>query len=726
MQRKGITKYIGLTIGILAFISHPVLAATITDIPVCSTLPGGGLTTNCTRDNAKKTLSVNITATTTTLPPLLLPGTLGKIVLSNAQVYNGTMTPEVWELKAGDLLNVKLLNNLTPEADPNLHMTNLHTHGLIVRPSIHFATRDPADKTVTDIGDNIFACTAPQSRVAECAMHGLLTDKMGANMMHYSIKIPTNHPEGLYWYHPHWHGSGNSQVGRGLSGLIWIDRPDESDLYDRKAASGRYMMLKDLTIENVALGQNGANGTGRLSVVSKTPADDLAIPNCVDKHWDENIGMCLSADKKDMRLFTVNGQVYPELKISAAGSEIWKIANTSGSMTYQLSLRRTDAGPKYGNKIPMQIIAKDGVIYGQSCGTATDPRCDTVLLMPASRVTLYVARPADTPASDIVHANLVTEKVNTNADVWPEVSLMNVSFAVLGEHPAPKPHIKVNSRGRDDVDRSIQEESATPDDLKAASRFNTLYGMHAHKKGDALQHHGRKPNSSKKKNQKSLPETKSPDNKIPADPAKESPAPSAPKPDTPVSSGKVPAANPIIAGACPADGSDRLTNKQGRLVVLDINVDDFLIGAGVMDLAQASSGQSIPSVEINKITPLPWLAQTGPQICTHANSNEVWYIANNLSTNNSEMHNFHIHQTKFTVLDVFQPKQADGTTLGFIIDPSTWKGNVQHDTFPVPIGGWIKVQMNFGKTQVGDFVYHCHILEHEDGGMMAHIRVLPE
>ena len=25
----------------------------------------------------------------------------------------------------------------------------------------------------------------------------------------------------------------------------------------------------------------------------------------------------------------------------------------------------------------------------------------------------------------------------------------------------------------------------------------------------------------------------------------------------------------------------------------------------------------------------------------------------------------------------------------------------------------------------GDFVYHCHILEHEDGGMMARIRVLP-
>jgi FtsP/CotA-like multicopper oxidase with cupredoxin domain len=28
-------------------------------------------------------------------------------------------------------------------------------------------------------------------------------------------------------------------------------------------------------------------------------------------------------------------------------------------------------------------------------------------------------------------------------------------------------------------------------------------------------------------------------------------------------------------------------------------------------------------------------------------------------------------------------------------------------------------------TVAGDFVYHCHVLEHEDGGMMARIRVRP-
>jgi FtsP/CotA-like multicopper oxidase with cupredoxin domain len=35
------------------------------------------------------------------------------------------------------------------------------------------------------------------------------------------------------------------------------------------------------------------------------------------------------------------------------------------------------------------------------------------------------------------------------------------------------------------------------------------------------------------------------------------------------------------------------------------------------------------------------------------------------------------------------------------------------------------VKLDFRGPDVGDFVYHCHILDHEDQGMMAIIRVLP-
>ena len=37
----------------------------------------------------------------------------------------------------------------------------------------------------------------------------------------------------------------------------------------------------------------------------------------------------------------------------------------------------------------------------------------------------------------------------------------------------------------------------------------------------------------------------------------------------------------------------------------------------------------------------------------------------------------------------------------------------------------ITAKLDFRGPDIGDFVYHCHILDHEDGGMMAIIRVLP-
>ena len=54
------------------------------------------------------------------------------------------------------------------------------------------------------------------------------------------------------------------------------------------------------------------------------------------------------------------------------------------------------------------------------------------------------------------------------------------------------------------------------------------------------------------------------------------------------------------------------------------------------------------------------------------------------------------------------------------------------DTYQVPY--WtgtgrypsIKVRMDFRGAVAGDFVYHCHILDHEDRGMMAIIRVKPK
>ncbi len=89
-----------------------------------------------------------------------------------------------------------------------------------------------------------------------------------------------------------------------------------------------------------------------------------------------------------------------------------------------------------------------------------------------------------------------------------------------------------------------------------------------------------------------------------------------------------------------------------------------------------------------------------------ANSTEIWKI-----TNNSPMsHPFHAHATQYQILDR-DGVPATGVDLG-------WK-----DTFLVKPNETIRVIGKFEPVNKGDYMYHCHILEHEDAGMMGYFRV---
>jgi suppressor of ftsI len=84
---------------------------------------------------------------------------------------------------------------------------------------------------------------------------------------------------------------------------------------------------------------------------------------------------------------------------------------------------------------------------------------------------------------------------------------------------------------------------------------------------------------------------------------------------------------------------------------------------------------------------------------------EEWTIRNA----SEELHVFHLHQVHFQVLSV------NGRPLPF-------SGLV--DTVNVPIHGEVKIRAAFtDPTIIGRFMYHCHILEHEDKGMMAQMEV---
>lgn len=140
--------------------------------------------------------------------------------------YGGCPTGPTIEVDPGTVLRVDLNNKLStddPTCQPNppayLHLypgvgcfntSNLHTHGLHVSPAGN--------------SDNVLLNIAPQTSFP------------------YEINIPYDHPAGTFWYHAHRHGSTAMQVASGESGVLIVrgeraykqplpgEKPEQADI----------------------------------------------------------------------------------------------------------------------------------------------------------------------------------------------------------------------------------------------------------------------------------------------------------------------------------------------------------------------------------------------------------------------------------------------------------------------------------------------------------------
>ncbi|WP_027346902.1 multicopper oxidase family protein [Hamadaea tsunoensis] len=92
-----------------------------------------------------------------------------------------------------------------------------------------------------------------------------------------------------------------------------------------------------------------------------------------------------------------------------------------------------------------------------------------------------------------------------------------------------------------------------------------------------------------------------------------------------------------------------------------------------------------------------------------AGAREIWEIVNNVYS-----HNFHIHEVAFRVLDV------DGA-------PPPAYATGPKDTVFVPGKSTVRLAVEFGQDTDPNwpYMYHCHILRHEDSGMMGQFVVVP-
>ena len=221
-----------------------------------------------------------------------IPGTSGR-----ALTYNGLLPGPVLELNAGDAVQIQLHNQLNQP-------TNLHYHGLHVSPEGQ--------------ADNVFLSVQP-----------------GASQS-YSFQIAEDHPAGLFYYHPHRHGTVADQVFGGLGGAL-IVRGALDRIPEVQAAQEEVLFLKDL------------------------PADR-----------EHEMGGAMLG--REGSVLTVNGQVNPRIETPAGGLLRLRLVNGSNARFWRLALE--------GHRL--HLIATDGGALEQPVAI------EDLLLVPGARADVLV------------------------------------------------------------------------------------------------------------------------------------------------------------------------------------------------------------------------------------------------------------------------------------------------------------------------------------------------
>ena len=144
--------------------------------------------------------------------------------------YNGQVPGPAIYARPGEALRIRVKNSLTPydshgwTGDHNvpheLNTTNLHVHGLDVAPHLFapLGTQDPAAEMIAIMPGESFD---------------------------YVFKLPPDHPPGLFWYHPHHHGSTAVQAVSGMAGPI-IVKGAIDEVPEIKAARDILLAIQDI------------------------------------------------------------------------------------------------------------------------------------------------------------------------------------------------------------------------------------------------------------------------------------------------------------------------------------------------------------------------------------------------------------------------------------------------------------------------------------------------
>lgn len=147
------------------------------------------------------------------------------------RAYDGQIPGPLLEVRPGDRLRVTVRNRLDPydsrgwTGDHNvphaLDTTNLHLHGLEIVPHLF----EPVGTTVP---------------TAE-----MIAVRPGEDYV-YDFQIPADQPDGLFWYHPHHHGSTVVQAVTGMAGGLVVRGAVDEVLREAGITREEFLVFNDI------------------------------------------------------------------------------------------------------------------------------------------------------------------------------------------------------------------------------------------------------------------------------------------------------------------------------------------------------------------------------------------------------------------------------------------------------------------------------------------------
>ena len=598
--------------------------------------------------------------------------------------FGGCKSGPVIEVRPGNTLRIDLKNELEaddPSCLPNppaglglgkipgvgcFNTVNLHTHGLHVSPAGN--------------SDNVLLSIKPQTSFP------------------YEINLPADHPAGTFWYHAHQHGSTAVQVSSGAAGILVVrgDRPSDIDtiLHDQR---GVPMPEKLFLFQQIAYacfkndpGQPGGpwqkiytkQGIFDADTIGGAPGKapwtcPLPTPeHPVSRGVIENFFLQLDSGTiwdTNGRFTSVNGVVQPFITVPAGEIQRWRFVHGGVHDTVNIQVVRAAAGSE-------RLIANSAL-----SGNRQQQQADL------AKACGLAAGNSLVPQFEIANDGLTRAKLRT-------LSGAGGSGAVGSNYLQPGYRSDVLIVFPSDGEYCLLDQAAPPQERVSSggggqgpSVPQLLAYIHV-RGGHPI---STDPGEIQRYVEQSLYDT-----------------------------------NPQL----PADRRKRLLEG------------DLSPWAPFTELAPAPPGNAqLANFSINPQPVGPVLFQINGKsydpdvvnVTRQVNTSDDWTL-----TSQVKPHVYHIHVNPFEIIDVTQPDKSGKHQVSIFDEKGTCKPSMQpdsqglvnqycslyhvfKDTLFVENGFQVHIRTRYDRY-IGEFVMHCHILDHEDGGMMMNVKIVPD